>query len=98
MALAVVFFPLKLCDPNNLFKFFYSLQVYMLLGRFNCRLCRSACIRCSISVIGRCLVRLSTGTWGVPVGLSWFCSVVSRLSNGYFLLNPFPVHDVDIAA
>jgi hypothetical protein len=68
------------------------------LGRLNCRLCRLACIRWAVSVIGRCLVRHSTGTWGVPVGLSWFCSLVSRLGNEHFLLNPFRALDADIAA
>ena len=50
MVLAVVLFPLKLCDPQNMLKFFYWLQSLYGLGRLNCRLCRSACIRYSVSV------------------------------------------------
>jgi hypothetical protein len=78
MVLAVVLFPLKLYDPQDMLKFVYSLENLYGFGRLNCPLCRSACIRCTISVIGRCLVRISTGTWAVPVGLSSFCSVSIR--------------------
>jgi hypothetical protein len=78
MVLAVVLFPLKLCDPNNMLKFFYSLHSLYSFGRLNCQLCKSACVRCTFSINGRCLVRISTGTWAVPVGLPSFCSVSIR--------------------
>jgi len=96
MVLAVVLFSVKLCDPNNIWKFFYSLQSLYGFGRLNCRLCRSACIRCTVHVIGRCLLRISTRTWALPVGLSSFCSV--SIGNEHFLSNPFPVHHSAIAA